>query len=283
MARIGTIKRGGARYYVDHADPHADPYPGVTSVVGMLPKPFLQHWAAKMTAELAVDSLDYIGQMAERDREGAVSYLSGASRRYTRARADLGSAAHDVFERLIRGEHVGRVHPDIAPHTEHFREFLRVVNPELIRAEDVAWSDKYRYAGSFDAILRVWFREDDKGRAVPTPDRSGEPHVLMVDYKTSKSIYPVVALQMAAYAHADCLIDTDGIRVMHPDYDGGAVLHITESGWQFLPVNISDEVFGHFLHLRDVFDWERETSRRVVGKPLARGGALVTGTERRAG
>ncbi|MFJ6019767.1 hypothetical protein ACIQFP_10500 [Nocardiopsis alba] len=281
MASIGTIKRGGSRFYVDRDDATRDPLPGVTSIVDMLNKPFLQFWAAKLTAELAIDSLDYIGAMAERDRQGAVDYLKGASRRYTKQRADVGSSAHDIFERLARGEHVGRVHPDVAPHAAHFREFLEKVNPELVRAEDVAWSNTHQYAGSFDAIMNVWFREEH-GRLVPTPDRSGDPHTLMVDYKTSKSAYPTVALQMAAYAHSDYLVDANGDRHPHPEYDGGAVLHITESGWQMIPVDIGSRVFAHFLSLRDAFEWDRQTSRKVLGKPIASGGALVTGTERRA-
>lgn len=278
MSSIGTIRRGGARFYVDRSDATRDPLPGVTSVVGMLDKPFLQFWASKLTAELAVDSLDYIGQMADRDRQGAVDYLKGASRRYTKQRADVGSAAHDIFERLVRGEHVGRVHPDITQHTRYFREFMEMVNPELVRAEDVAWSDTHQYAGSFDAILRVWI---DPETGMVTPDRSGEPRVVMADWKTSKSIYPTVALQMAAYAYSDYLIDADGNRHEHPEYEGGAVLHVTEKGWSFTPVKINDQVFAHFLSLRDAFEWDRVTSKSVVGKPLVSSGALVTGTERR--
>jgi hypothetical protein len=41
-------------------------------------------------------------------------------------------------------------------------------------------------------------------------------------------------------------------------------------------------VFAQFLHLRATFDWDRETSKTVIGKPLAAGGtSFVTGTQRR--
>lgn len=276
MAKVSTITRGGSRFYVDPTT-HAK-VPGVTSVVGMLPKPFLTFWAAKMTAEAAVDNLDAVRGIAERDRDGAIDYLKGSHRRYTKARADVGSAAHDVFERIMNGEHVGRVHPDIQAHVRHFSEFMTAVNPELVSAENVAWSDEHVYAGSYDAILRVWL--DESGR--PTPDRSGQPHLVMVDYKTSKSTYPDVALQLAAYAHADRIVDPDGNEEPMPEFDGGAVLHVTESEWSFRPVDISREVFAHFLHLRETFKWDRETSKGVLGKPLVRGGRMQTGTERRA-
>jgi hypothetical protein len=278
MGNVRTIKRGGSRFYVHPERPEIK-VPGVTSVVGMLPKPFLMFWAAKMTAELAVDSLPFVEQMAQRDRQGAVDYLKGASRRYTKVRADVGSDAHDLFERMIRGEYVGSVHPDLVPYRDHFADFLATVNPELVRAEDVAWSDAHEYAGSFDAVLRVWIDDDGK----PTPDRSGTPHLLMVDWKTSKDTYPDVALQMSAYAHADRIIRPDGTSEPMPEFDGAAVLHITPDQWAFKPVRIDRDVFDFFLTLRKVFDWDREVSKTVIGRAIAKSsGQLETGTQRRA-
>ncbi|GGU49136.1 hypothetical protein [Streptomyces violascens] len=278
MGRVRTIQRGGSRFYVHPERPEIK-VPGVTSVVGMLPKPFLMFWAAKMTAELAVDSLPFVAQMAERDRQGAVDYLKGASRRYTKMRADVGSDAHDLFERMIRGQFVGSVHPDLAAYRDNFAAFLEAVNPRLERAEDVAWSDAHGYAGSFDAVLTVWLDNDGK----PTPDRSGTPHLLMADWKTSKATYPDVALQMSAYANADRIISPDGTSEPMPEFDGAAVLHITPELWEFKPVRIDEEVFSFFLALRKVFTWDRDVSKTVIGRAIAKSvGSLVTGTQRRA-
>jgi hypothetical protein len=273
---IRTIQRSGSRFYFNEEFPDIR-YPGVTSVVGMLPKPFLAYWQAKMVAELAVDSLDFIQQMADRDRDGAVQYLKGAASRYTKVRANVGSNAHDLFERMIRGQYVGRVHPDMTAYQRHFAEFLDTVQPELVRAEDVAWSDEHEYAGSFDAVLRL--RLDENGR----PDPGGEPALVMADWKTSKSTYPDVALQMSAYAHAEFIIAPDGSRTPMPDFDGACVLHITDSEWSFKPVRIDEsDVFAHFLHLRRTFEWIQKTSKTVLGDPIASSaGGLVTGTQRR--
>jgi hypothetical protein len=277
MAAVRTIQRGGSRFYLDPDRPEIK-LPGVTSVIGMLPKPFLQHWAAKMTAELAVDALPFVAQMAERDRSGAVDYLKGAARRYTAIRADIGSKAHDLFERMIRGDAVGHVHPDVEPYRQQFADFLAAVNPELVDAENVAWSDKHGYAGSFDAILRVWLDDENK----PTPDRSGTPALMIVDWKTSRDTYPEVALQMAAYAYADRIIAPDGSTRPMPDFDGAAVLHITPEGWAFKPVRIDPDVFEFFVTLRRIFDWDRDVSKTVIGRAIAKSsGKLVTGTQRR--
>ncbi len=273
---IRTIKRGGSRFYISPET--AEKVPGVTSIVGMLPKPFLVHWAARMAAETAVENLDAVASIAARDEAGAVDYLRHAHSRYTKLRARVGSDAHDLFERMIRGEAIGRVHPDLEPYRAGFAEFLDAVRPELVRAEDVAWSDAHRYAGSFDAILRVRLGDDGK------PDHeSGEWHTLIVDWKTSKATYPDVALQMAAYAHADRIIAPDGTSEPMPEFDGAAVLHITPDGWVFKPVRIDREIFDIFLSLRQVFTWDRETSRTVLGRAIAESvRRLVTGTQRRA-
>jgi hypothetical protein len=279
---VDTKKVKGARFYVNDARPGIS-VPGVTSIISMLPKQdFLGPWQAGLAADLAIDSFDYLQAMAERDRAGARRYIAGAARRYTETRSKLGSRAHDVFERLMNGEEVSYIHPDIEPHVKHFREFLAAVNPELVRAEDVAWSDTHGYAGSFDAILRVWVKEDAFGRVVITPDRSGTPMILMVDYKTSKSTYSDVALQLAAYRYADKIIDPEGVETPMPELDGAAVLHVTEDQWAFKGVNAGPEVFKSFLTLKDVFQWVREDSKDVIGKALAKSdNGMTTGTQRR--
>jgi hypothetical protein len=278
---IRTIQRSGGRFYFNEDFPDIK-YPGVTSVIGMLPKPFLTYWAAGMVAELAVDSLEFIERMAERDRAGAVQYLKGAATRYTKTRANVGSDAHDLFERMIRNQRIGRVHPDMVPYQRNFAAFLDQVQPELVRAEDVAWSDTHEYAGSFDGILRL--RLDENG----SPDPQGESALVMADWKTSKATYPDVALQMSAYAHADVMIDPQGNREPMPAFDGAVVLHITEDQAAFKPVRIAEEngkpdVFAYFLHLRETFNWVNDVSKSVLGDPIwSTDGRLITGTQRRA-
>lgn len=293
MANVKTVQRGGSRFYVDH-DTRVT-VPGVTSTLSMLPKPFLRFWGQKLVAEAAVKSFDFLQRMIETSGEdAAVDYLKSAPNRYTKLRANIGSEAHDMFERMIRGvgrltekdefgRYVMRVSQDLEPYRRGFDEFLTAVNPELVRAEDIAWSDIHQYAGSFDAILRVWVIEGPDGKLTIDPTRGpgSHPVLLIVDWKTSKDTYPDVALQMAAYAHADKLIDPDGNEEPMPEFDGAAVLHITPDQWAFKPVDISVGVFDFFLALRKVFDWDRTKSKEVLGKPLSRSGGIVTGTQRR--
>lgn len=265
--KVSTIKRGGARFYVDPED-GTKKVPGVTSVIGMLPKEFLKYWAAKEVAQTAVDELGVVVSMVLNDPSAAVDHLKKAPDRNTRKAADTGTAAHDLFERMAKGQPVGRVHPDLAPFVQHFDEFLTVAKPEYHFMEETVWSDTHEYAGSFDAFAtilgeRVW-----------------------IDNKTTRSgIHEEVGIQLAAYRFAEAIIREDGGRVPMPQSDGGAVLHVRPEGWKLVPVKADEEMFEVFLHLREVFRYEKELKSSVVGKPVFSGPAdaeAESGPKRRA-
>jgi len=118
------------------------------------------------------------------------------------------------------------------------------------------WSDQHRYAGSTDAFLRI----------------QGEP--VVVDWKTTKSIYPEVGLQLAAYRYADHVIDQYGTTSPIPALNGGAVLHVREDGYDLVPLRCDEQVFEVFLALRNFsFEWAAEISKSIVGAPIRPSGA----------
>lgn len=248
--KINTISRGGSRFYVNPDT--GEKAPGVTSVLGMLPKPFLQHWAAKVVAEYATDNLgELVGLRLRGDRQGVVDYLKGSPRRDTASAAETGSAVHDLFERVAKGEPVGRVHPEYRQFLDHFDEFLKEFEPEFVFLEETVWSDTHDYAGSFDAYAVI----------------GGER--VFLDWKTTRSgVHPEVALQLAAYRFADYIIRPDGTRVPQPPSTGGGVLHVRPEGWGFYPVKADEETFEYFKLLRRVFDWDRAVKETVVGAPI---------------
>ena len=92
--KIETIHKGDTRLYVWEGGE----YPGVTSVVGMLPKPALQFWVAKKVAEAAIEK----GTVTGRD----IGWLKAAPRRDLNQAADKGSSVHDTLDRLVNGETV---------------------------------------------------------------------------------------------------------------------------------------------------------------------------------
>lgn len=265
--KVNTIKRGDSRFYVSPET--GEKVPGVTSVLGMLPKDFLRYWAAKMVAEEAADNIGAAVQimLGPGGKPALVDWLKKAPDRNTRVAADTGTAAHDLFEKMARGLPVGRVHPDLAPYVAHFDEFLTVAKPEMLFMEETVWSDTHGYAGSFD------------GYGVIGGER------LWLDWKTTRSgIHEEVGLQLAAYRFADSIIRADGGRVPLPEADGGAVLHVRPEGWKLVPVRCDRELFeGTFLHLLEVFRYEKETKKTIIGRPVFEGPAegAPTGPKRR--
>ena len=268
--RVNTIKRGGSRFYVS-PDDGAVKVPGVTSVLGMLPKDFLRYWAAKEVAQTAVDELGTVVSMTLRDPSAAVEHLKKSPDRNTRKAADIGTAAHDLFEKLARQQPVGRVAPELEPFVRHFSEYLDVVQPEYHFMEETVWSDSrgdsLAYAGSFDAFATI----------------QGEK--VWLDNKTTRSgIHAEVGLQLAAYRFADHIIREDGSRIPMPKADGGAVLHVRPEGWKLVPVRADEAAFEVFLHLREVFNYERVFKDTIVQREAFAGpadGAVATGGPKR--
>lgn len=263
--KVNTIKRGDARFYVEPDS--GEKYPGVTSILNTLPKDFLRYWAAKMVAQEAVEDVGTLVSMVLRDPSAAIDHLKKAPDRFTRKAADVGTAAHDLFERLARGETLGRVHPDLEPYVRHFSEFLAKVQPEFLFLEETVWSDTHRYAGSFDWLARI------------------EGELVWGDNKTTRSgIHAEVGIQLAAYANADSILRPDGSRVPLPKSELGAVFHVRPEGWQFVPVRADRALFEKvFLPLREVFEYEREIKPTIIGRPIATGPAdgAPTGPKRR--
>lgn len=271
--KVNTIHRAGSRFYVDPDTGRKNP--GVTSILNMLPKPFLKAWAAKMVAEAAVNNIASVVGLAFTDPKGAIDYLKRAPDRFTKSAADTGSEAHDIFEQIAKGNPPARVHPELEPYMQHFLEFMEDCEPEFILLEETVWSDEVGYAGSFDAI------------AILHGEAAGplQGKTLIMDWKTTRSgVHAEVALQMAAYRAAEHIVRPDGARVPMPEIDGGAVLHVRPEGWALHPIETGTVEVGdgeevvlldYFKALREVFDWDTVVKKAVVGKPVTAGGEFA--------
>lgn len=139
------------------------PVPGVTTVLGILAKPALLHWAWECG-------------------------MAGEDYRKTRdAAADVGTIAHWLIECHLRG-----VEPDTSGFSPadldkaenaaiKFIAWWDAGRYELVAAEQQLVSERHRYGGTLDIVAR----------------RGGE--TVLVDIKTSKAIYPEYWRQVAAY------------------------------------------------------------------------------------
>ena len=247
--KVSTIKRQGSRFYVDPVT--GDKHPSVTSITGSAPKPALQYWAARTVAECAVEEFGTLAQMvAGGNPSGAIDYLKRAPGRNSGKAASLGTEVHDLCEKVALGEDVGRLHPDHQGFVTQYEKFIKDFEVSFLEVESTVWSDQFGYAGTLDSIATI----------------DGEN--ILLDIKTGASgVWPDVALQLNAYAKADCLIEADGTRRDMPEIHGAAAVAVRPDKYELIPVRLGDDLFEVFQALTVVSDWEREKKKSVLGNP----------------
>jgi len=253
--KIKTVHKDDSRLYVwDEKE-----VPGVTSVIGTLPKPFLQYWAAKVVAEEAV-STDIPALVNKRGEKGAVQFLKAAPNRDRDNAADMGSNVHDTLERLALGETVD-VPTEQQGFISGYDQFCERFSPTWLELEQTVYGESpmgLGYAGSFDAITEI----------------SGENW--LIDFKTTRSgVHPEVALQLAAYANGKSLIHPDGSTSEIPRIDRFGVLWLRPDEWSFVELNASQsqdcEMWRTFCSLLEVWHWVNGRSKKAIGVPQSSG------------
>jgi len=142
-----------------------------------------------------------------------------------------------------------------------FEQFLSDFSPEFLMSEASVFNRSEHYAGTLDAIVKL--------RATgSTLETAGQERTMLLDFKTGKGVYPESALQLAAYRFAEFVGAPDGSEQPVPSVDGGAVVHLTDEGYELVEVVCDEPVFRSFLYVREVFRWTDVTSKEVILPPL---------------
>lgn len=245
--KIPTIHRNDSRLYVwDGGE-----FPGVTSVVGMLPKPALQYWAGKKVAEAAIER----GTVTEHD----IGWLKAAPKRDLNQAAERGSSVHDTLDRLVNGETVDI--PDVERgYIDGFYQFTDRYDPDFLKTEETVHGaiGEYGYCGSFDAIINI------------------ADETWLIDFKTTRSgVHPEVAIQLSAYANADTIIHPDGSSEPVPKIDRFGVLWLRPEEWAFVELNVTqdpeDTAFKTFGALLGAWHWDNGFKKKALGVRQAAG------------
>jgi hypothetical protein len=288
MPRGASNARGGGRLYT--WEPTGERYWSVTTIIGGgIPKDALKWWAARTVAEFAYDEAsNWLGMTRDR----AIDYLKREPMRYTGGRADVGSAVHAAAEAIV----LGRALPRFRELEERqivavFLDWTRHAKPTFDLVEASVYSRRQKYAGTLDGIAVFDFKVLEElaaerllglpaswADAAARNEAAGVGRVvrLILDYKTGgdveegKGVYPEVALQLAAYAGADFVGAPNGTEQPLPAVDGGLCVQLGARGWRMVPVRIDGDVFKAFLYAREVFRWQEQTSRTVLGDALDR-------------
>ena len=138
-------------------------YPSVTEILKVINKPDLVEWFKRQD----------FGTILE-ESEKAVN---------------IGDIVHDVIHKLLKGERVElKIKPEYVSSVKNcinaFMEWKKQKGLEVVETERLVVHKKYFYAGTFDCLARV-----DGG-------------LVLLDWKTSGSIYKEYFVQLAAYKEA---------------------------------------------------------------------------------
>lgn len=251
--------RGMRVYKWPPQPPHELEVVSVTSITGGgIPKPWLAPWSAKMVATYAVDNVDDWHKLSKLDPNAVIDLLKRSPYRSASEKADMGTIVHSAVEAYIKGapftkeqleeELTERRVPEskwksTAGYIAGAMEFLFEQEPEILHSEATVYSRQHGYAGTTDLVVKMRVGKTKKPA--------------IVDFKTSKSIYDEVGLQLCAYGRADFVGGNDGTESpLLPDggviEDGIAVRLMPTGRYEPVAFTLTEELYEVFLAAKTV-------------------------------
>ena len=178
---VEQITKGRRRFYRVVGDDRVLPTAELTSVttaLGVIAKPALVGWAAKVTREAAVLYLrNYLGEtVTEGMVEDVIAECDGARNGDA---AEIGTRVHAAIE--------ANTPPGPGPEALCYRawtEWMADTGARILATETPVYHPGRLYAGTVDAVIEI------------------DGSLAILDYKTSGALYDEYALQLAAYASA---------------------------------------------------------------------------------
>jgi hypothetical protein len=203
--------------------------PSVTNIIGVLNKPALPRWAAKVVAEQAVAMRESLTKLDEAE---AVDMLKGSPWRKSTRAADRGTTIHAYLEAKMQGLDPQEISGEAARFRKAADQFLNEWTPQPLHIEMTVFGPDYAGTGDLWATLN-------------------NGAVAVLDYKTSKAVYPEAALQLAALANAT--VAPDGNPA--PPVDEAWVVRIGEDGYEAKRVADLDYNYQAFRACLQAWHW----------------------------
>ena len=127
--KVQTVSINGNRHY-KHPNIKNMVAPSVTSIVGMLPSPYLPKWNSKVTAEAAINEREHIDSLlgVAGGKVKAIDWLKAAAERELNKAADTGTRVHEAIEQLIIDPDY-KYDDDLLPYLHGFWEFEKRFAP----------------------------------------------------------------------------------------------------------------------------------------------------------
>lgn len=222
-----------------------------------IPKPGLVHWAGIEVARCAINHIPKLARLrGEQAREDAYQWLRRAAERKRDEAAEFGGLFHDYAEARVLGKPIPPASAEMRPFLDALLRFLDEHQPVFHATEMVVANVDDRWAGRLDAVVQL--------------PRYG-PELLVLDWKSGRSVYDESAMQLAAYRRAKCAWIKDGTPVEPIPTEGGVIVHVRPEkhektgGYRLYRADTSDEVYASFLAARDVaYGWTRRKAKRAV-------------------
>lgn len=240
---------GQHRYYVTFPDGTSKQLARVTTILATLAKPALIPWAAKMAVEAALEKLEPGVAYTENQLVAILEWARDAHQRTKEEAASHGTRAHELIEAYL---HSGQV-PDLEredPHVQNcfalFEEFWQSNAFQVVDLEAYVADVNLGYGGTVDALVR---------------DRHGR--LVLLDWKTSKAVYPEMQLQVVAYGAAMAAM---GLGMP----DSASIVRIGKEDAEFEVVEVWSDLERARSHyqawkaLVAVTGWLRETNNEMA-------------------
>lgn len=270
---------------------NGEAYPSVTTVLGVLAKPALIGWAAKMERSAVLsaagalfeelqnragddkDALEAFVGMPRDEFQRQIEEHLGAAKAHTkklREAADIGTQVHKRIEFDIL-EQLGKTEGEEAPALTHpkaeesWRKYLAwkaSVRMTPLASERAIVSHVHKYAGTEDLLVRLWPSYDDPIWSVVLKPEDFETNGLVVtgDFKTGKAVYGEMFLQNGAYRLAEKEMGYE------PESKAGIIIRLPKEaddpGFEVVAVPPLEETIPGFLALRAAFNWYRKDEER---------------------
>lgn len=233
--------------------------PGVTTILGILDKPAIPKWAARVVAEYVADNTDALEHLRAMGRGPMVDALRSLPWQRRDEAADRGTTIHDFAERIVNGEDVEIDDNDpLLPVVENAIAFMEDWQIEPVLVEQSVASREHQWAGRLDL-----------GARYVRPD-TGHRGLGIFDWKSGKALYPEYAWQLNAYAHAE-FYGEDGDEHPMPEFDAAFGVQIRADGYDVAPFAFGPHIYDEFLLIRRTYDvvkagrgdWKRPGSGHV--------------------
>jgi len=201
---------------------------GCTTILGVLAKPALIPWVAKMTAEYVAEKWLAETSYSSKEIEDILKEAKSAHRKKKEEAGVKGTDVHSEVEKLVAGQIEGNngiIEPDTKsdiPQVQHFINWAIKNKVKFMETEKGVYSKELFVGGILDLIVEI------------------DNQLWIADIKTGSGIYPEHFAQMAGY---ELMMSEMG----YPPLTGSIVLNLKKDGTFEEKRSVSNEDAKNFF------------------------------------